>query len=231
MCGVETQVECIVLDQACGSVLPINKELLKEFDNLHILLDDIIHTGGEIDLLIGMSSPQFHKQLSMRGKPNQLAVIETPFGHCLVGPVQKGSPGNYKEGQIRANSICMDSENIKDENVMNCLEAELSRITKECICSVESDDKKKFNQLMKSSWCTGKDGRFEVKLPWKIDPATLENNKEQAISRDIKLNAYLGKHPKIFELFIEQIESMIKEGILRGFLQITQNDIYRFSQL
>ena len=39
VCGVEKQVECIVLDQACGSVLPINKELLREFDNLYILLD------------------------------------------------------------------------------------------------------------------------------------------------------------------------------------------------
>ena len=81
-------------------------------------------------------------------KPNnQLSVIETPFGHCLVGPVPKVSPGNYKEGQIRANSICMDSENIKDENVMNFLEAELAGITEECKCSVESDNEKKFNQL------------------------------------------------------------------------------------
>ena len=61
----------------------------------------------------------------------------------------------------------------------------------------------------------GEDNRFKVKLPWKIDPATLHNNRNQAISRDERLIVQLSKDRDIMEMFDAQIDEMIEGGILR----------------
>ena len=58
------------------------------------------------------------------------------------------------------------------------------------------------------------DGRFRVKLPWKINPDNMENNRAQAINRDIKLIKQL-KRQNLYGQFEEQIQEMIDTGIIK----------------
>ena len=67
---------------------------------------------------------------------------------------------------------------------------------------------------MKSAWSHDENGRFQVKLPWKLNPKTLDNNKEQAVNRDLQLRKQLSKNAMIYDLFQEQIKEMIKNGII-----------------
>ena len=211
----ETQIDCIVLNEACGKLLPINKDLLEmaksQFD---INTEKLVSKGGEIDILIGMSSPQIHQQLSMRGKPNELHVIETRFGPCMVGPASKQQEGNYKNGVLSASSanIIVDSDSVKNDELAKFIEAELAGVNKECSCQTKTDDEHRFEEAMKTSWITKEDGRLQIHLPWKSDSGKLENNRYQAISRDAKLREYLRKKEEVFKLFIDQINEMIEGG-------------------
>ena len=194
--GQETQIDCIVLNEACGKLLPINKDLLEmaksQFD---INTEKLVSKGGEIDILIGMSSPQIHQQLSMRGKPNELHVIETRFG-------PSASSAN----------IIVDSDSVKNDELAKFIEAELAGVNKECSCQTKTDDELRFEEAMKTSWITKEDGRLQIHLPWKSDPGKQEYNRYQAISRDAKLREYLRKKEEVFKLFIDQINEMIEGG-------------------
>ena len=62
---------------------------------------------------------------------------------------------------------------------------------------------------MKSAWSVNENGNFEVKLPWKIDPCTIPNNK--MIQRDDRLSKQLKQKPEVGKLVNEQIQEMIKQ--------------------
>ena len=64
------------------------------------------------------------------------------------------------------------------------------------------------------AWSNDGTGRFQVELPWKINPKTLDNNREQAMNRDFNLRKQLSKSAMIYELFQEQIKDMVKNGII-----------------
>ena len=62
----------------CGKVLPVENDILRLVgQQFHVDASDIINDGGKIDILIGMASPQLHRQLSLRGKPNELNLAQT----------------------------------------------------------------------------------------------------------------------------------------------------------
>ena len=48
-----------------------------------------------------------------------------------------------------------------------------------------------------------------------MNPDTLENNRSQAESRDLKLTKSLEKKPEILQLFQQQIDEMVSVGILK----------------
>ena len=174
--GKETEIECVVLDEACGKVNPMEKEILDRFKGYDLVSDNPTNQEEEIDILIGMSSPQFHKRRIVEGESNGLTLIETPFGYCVVGPVPRGTSVNYMDGIIRSNHVSLESDDIKEGDLLKFVEAEMAGILKECPCSTRSDDELKFDKIMETSWKKGEDGRLEVRLSWKIDPNSLEND-------------------------------------------------------
>ena len=72
-----------------------------------------------------------------------------------------------------------------------------------------------FETSMKDAWTIDDTGRFEVKLPWKIDPINLRNNRIQAMNRRLLLERKLSRTPDVLKLFNEEIEEMISLQVLR----------------
>ena len=214
--GNTTQIECIVLNEVCGKVLTIGKEIIQSVKHeLMANTENLITNEGNIDILIGLSSPQLHKQLSIKGYPNQVHIVETLFGPCLVGPVTKGSNGNYAKGTISSNVINIEVAEDENRHLMKYLEAEVAGINKECKCQTKTDDKLQFEEAMKTSWTVSEDGRLEIQLPWKMNPEKLSNNRSQAVHRDLKLRKQLEKKGETMKLFKDQINEMIEGGILK----------------
>ena len=169
--------------------------------------------GGEIDLLIGMSRPELHEQLPFQKLRNGLSLIETKLGYRLAGILRNASRGNYERGSSNINSCFVSLIQMDDEHSLSdYLQAELAGINMPT--EDKSDKAPQFELKMKLVRDNESEGRFRVSLPWKIEPSTLQNNREQAINRDAKLVKQL-KHRKVEELFDAQIKEMVNGGILK----------------
>ena len=209
--GCQTEIQCIVLDKTCGNALKVDERVLTRFgETLPVAKTELHLSGGEIELLIGMTSPQMHQQISLFGRKNDVQIMETRFGPTLVGRVPDNLAGNYECGMVNLNNISI----IEEMELLKFVEAETAGIRKECECQTKTDEELLFDKCMKDAWSNDASGRFEVKLPWKIDPATLSNNRNQAISRSISLERKLSKDPEIEKMFNDQIEEMISLNIL-----------------
>ena len=176
-------------------------------NRLQIDVDRLYTKGGEIDLLVGMSVPQLHKQIALHEDSNGLAIMETRFGPCIVGR----SPFCPKGSEFNVHFVGM----CKEIDLWNFVEAEAAGVSKECPCLIKTDEEIRYEKVMNNSWARDETGYFEVKLPWKIDPTTLQNNRCQALQRDESLNKQLSKNAEVKKLFSEQIEEMTTNGILK----------------
>ena len=199
------------MEKACGNALPIPVKIVeKVIDKLQINPKHLCVHGGEIDLLLGMNSPQLHKQIHVYEELNGLAVVETLFGPCLVGKAPDGHTGNYDCSVVNVMSTMTERE----VDLWKFVEAETAGIQKECPCQLKTDEEIKYEKAMENAWTTDEDGRFEVKLPWNTDPVNVQNNRIQALQRDNNLTRQLARKPDIGKLFSDQIQEMIDEGIL-----------------
>ena len=78
--GVETYVDCILLDEVCDKALPISTDIITDCGRLGRLeLLKIFTNGGDIDFLVGMSSPELHRQISMKKLSNGFIGHEKAF--------------------------------------------------------------------------------------------------------------------------------------------------------
>ena len=94
--GYQTQLECLVLDETCGRVLPVSTQLSAAVQKkFGIDVSHLVSQNGEVDLLIGMAHPHLHQQYSIRGNPDEVCIIETRFGPTIVGPVAANNLGNH----------------------------------------------------------------------------------------------------------------------------------------
>ena len=210
--GEETIIECIILSQACGQVVRMNSKMI-EICGSKLLQDKGIFTqGGEVDLLIGMSRPELHKQFSLERLPNGVAIMGTRFGYCLVGPTCMEEQVNYKPGTIHVNQVSVVSDASDEIMFRDHLQAELAGISREV--KQKTEEEIKFEERLKFD-NDNDDNRFQIGLPWKYNPETFQNNREQAVHRDLKLMKQLSKNVKVLLLVEEQIKEMADKGILR----------------
>ena len=193
-----------MLNKACGKILSVDEAEFDENDK-QLLREKLVYTHGwEIDLLIGMSRPELHEQLSVQKLRNELSLIKTRLGYCLLGILRNASRGNCERGSNNINSCFFSLIQMDDEHSLSDhLQAELAGINMPT--EDESDKETQFELKMKLLRDNESEGRSRVSIPWKIEPSTLQNNREQAINRDAKLVKQL-KHRKVEELFDAQIK-------------------------
>ena len=113
-----------------------------------------------------MVSPHLHQQISLYGLRNGLNIIETRFVPSLVGPAPQHLKGNYECSVYNLNKVSFVNE---DYEWWNIYEAEIAGITKDWPCQIKTDEEVSFDKCMEGAVTTDADGRFEVKLPRKID--------------------------------------------------------------
>ena len=210
--GEQNIIECIVLNQACGRVLKMDTKIIENCGSK--LLEDkgIFTQGGEVDLLIGMSRPELHKQFSLERLPNGLAIMETRFGYCLVGPTRMEERINYKSKTYHVNKVSIVYDDSEEIMFRDHLQAELAGIGREV--KQKTEEEVNFEERLKFD-NDYDDNRFQIELPWKYNPETFENNREQAAHRDIKFMKQLRKDIKVLLLVEEQIKEMVDMGVLR----------------
>ena len=206
------EVQCVVLSKACGRALRLNDNLIRDCGVSKLQEKKIFTKGGEVDLLIGMSNPELHKQISMETLENRLIIMETCFGHCLVGANPTPEVA-YERGEFKVNSLCIVNDDLDEEIWKNHLEAELAGISKDE--ELKSEDEMKFDQKMRITRVESEENRLEVSLAWKYNPETFENNRREVIECDKKLMAQLKRNETVHKLFEKQMKEMIELKVLK----------------
>ena len=102
----------------------------------------------------------------------------------------------------------MSLEKVEDDNLWKTAEAEMAGIKNDCDCNKKSEEIL-FDSCMKDAWSFDKHGRFEVKLPWKMDPNNLPNNRNAVQKRSSAFEKRLSKDSNVSQLFEEQVKEMI----------------------
>ena len=165
--GQETNIEAIVLEKTCGSVLSVPDDVVREIsEEININPDKLYTRGGEIGLLLGMGEPPLHKLSKMSKNINGVYYVETPFGPSIVGTANKdkGDKGEYSKFNVQCISVAQEVD------LWQYLEADTAGTKKECPCQSKTDEEVKYETVMKDAWSRNERGRFEVRLPWKINP-------------------------------------------------------------
>ena len=211
--GVSTLVEGVVLQKACGKALPLDPTVIKECKTRYKIDESkLVTEGGKIDLLLGMSVPNLHRQLHVEEMSNGLNIWYTRFGPCVVGPTPIGSNENYTR-QMNRVTIVPETE---FESMREHLASELAGINTDNTKVLENEEDSLFKEKMEKGLIQDSNGRLTVSLPWRDDPEILlENNRSQAEMRDKNLMKKIKEDPKIYQLFHETVDDMVKEGIWR----------------
>ena len=119
--GFQTSIRCIVLERTCGNAVKVDPQALSSLREKVPIPKDIYLGGGEIELLIGMTAPRLHQQISMYGDANGLMVMETRFGASLVGRIPNKSIGT------------------ENDDLLKLAESEIAGIEKHCACQFKTD--------------------------------------------------------------------------------------------
>ena len=62
----EVEIDCIVLSQACGRMRGIDEEIIESCNKSSFQAQQLFRHSGEVDLIIGMSNPELHQQITMK---------------------------------------------------------------------------------------------------------------------------------------------------------------------
>ena len=224
--GNETTIECVVLENTCGRAISIPGDVINHLLNdINICKENFVYTSRDVDLLIGMATPQLHHQTYLYEHTDGLSVMGTRFGPCIIGPVPENHSPNYAGSLYNSNQVYIENNELIDKRFVG---SEVAGIIKECSCQDKSDEEFLFDKAMETAWNQDETWRYEVRLPWKLEPSLLENNREQAEARDQQLSRGLLKDPTIKKLFDDQIDEMIASNIL---VDANPSDVKRYLPL
>ena len=164
---------------------------------------------GEIGILIGADQQRAHSQLDCRHPPIGVVApsgIRTPFGWCIVGPVQSGG-----ESDPFVLSTFIERDDELSKQVEKFWLIETMPLFPGIKPPMTHEDKLALEIVNKSTVYNNEE--YTVGLPWISPSVTLPNNSKMALRR---LNAVTHRFRRD-PLFYEQYESTIKEYIEKGY--------------
>ncbi|GFW59352.1 DUF1758 domain-containing protein [Trichonephila clavipes] len=172
----------------CGFISKIeDKRILNELKNKEIILSDLNCKETEIGLLIGADNIGKLLTGNLIEFDSGLTAIETKLGWTVIGKVCS----NDKNVMLTTSSLHVRNVSIKELwelDVLGITDPLLNENTKE---NFELTDFKNKMKILR-------DGRYEVKLPWKCNSENLPSNKELTWKRHLQMMNKL-RNGKFFE--------------------------------
>ena len=181
---VTNPVEAHELDQTIINVPALNRDWLKSFDHLSDI--EFPHSSGPVDLILGVQYSHLHAESEVRqGLPFQPVAKRTKLAWHVIGPDNAHSSTSAYLNFVKK----IDLEKFYDFETLGVR-------APDCNCPEEimTREGRKTIELFESS-CRKLDGRYEIGLPWKKDPAKLPNNFSLAKQRLESLERSLLRNP------------------------------------
>ena len=169
----------------------------------------------KVDIIIGND---YYGQLItgkvIKTQNKALIAMESKFGWLLSGPIYKG-----KNSQSNLTTLCQRVEimPVEDEKLNNLLTKfwEINQIPEE-----NKQDEEIIRKFQETIWFNEATGRYNVKLPWKLNKHDLPANYNLSKSRLNSLqNSLNRKDPELITKYNEQL----LEQLNLGFIEKVQN--------
>ena len=202
------RVVCFEMSTVCSDIRPYDSARLNEFRHLKGLPEHVFSEGGRVDILLGVDVPQVHVDLEVRAGETGPIAKKTPLGWVIIGDPQR------VKSSFSINHIQLSRSEY--DNLAEFFETESMGVTpKRCPdCTSKTSEDVQFIKVMDES-CINVDERFQVRLPWKSDPAHLEDNYEVALRRLQNTERVLAKNGKLRQYYSEQMNALVENGFAR----------------
>ena len=174
---VKTKIQAFTVNRVTGNLKAVNWAVMaRKWKHLKDIKFPSVGPKPTIDILIGVDYADLHcAHMEVKGGSNELVARLTPLGWTCVGGFS---------GQPFSSHFVMSVSDSKDLVELN------NTIRK--LWEIEGDDNMWTNQTMSpedtealkisTSSLVKKDGRYEIKIPWKQD-RELDNNYAMALNR------------------------------------------------
>ncbi|XP_046555836.1 uncharacterized protein LOC124265089 [Haliotis rubra] len=198
--GEEWPIEAYELEKTVTGVPALDSQWLQSFSHLSDL--SFNHKAGPIDLILGIQYSHLHAEIENRqGLPFQPIARKSVLGWYVLGP----------DNTKRMSTVC--SVNFMEKiNLEKFYDFETIGIqSPNCSCpkeSISSDDKTAM-EMFKAS-CKKVGERYEIALPWKMDPHMLPDNYPLAERRLCSLERNLLKNEDKAKMYDNAMQEYVK---------------------
>ena len=169
---------------------------LKDFDLPRI-------NSKSVGMIIGSNVVEASWTLEeRRGLPT---ARRTVFGWIIVGPYQ-----TTQNREFQVNWATVDQ---LQEQLERQWQFDFNDPPKNSHRSMSIEDREALHIMQKS--CQLKDGKYQLEIPWKYDPANLPDNKYSAEIRLTSLKRKLEKDEKLHEKYTATVEKYVSDGHAR----------------
>ena len=180
-------------------------------------LADPSHASENLKVDINIGNDYYGQLITAKVIKTQneaLITMESKFGWLLSGPIYKG-----KNSQNNLTTLCqrVDIMPVEDEKLDNLLTKfwEINQIPEE-----NKQDEEIIRKFQETIWFNEATGRYNVKLPWKLNKHDLPANYNLSKSRLSSLqNSLNRKDPELITKYNEQL----LEQLNLGFIEKVQN--------
>ena len=81
----------------------------------NICKENFVYTSRDVDLLIGMATPQLHHQTYLYEHTDGVSVMGTRFGPCIIGPVRENHSPNYAGSLYNSNQVYIENNELRQK--------------------------------------------------------------------------------------------------------------------
>ena len=205
---VDTSIEAFTVKRVTGKLKPVNwTALAKKWKHLKDVRFPSVGPKPIIDILIGVDYAELHcAEKEIRGEPNEPIGRLTPLGWTCIGGVDR----SYYSANFVMTQHSREELDDVNETIRRLWEIEDDEDNSS---QAMSPDDKNALQIVTDS-LKYEDGRYEVKIPWKVNKETLENNYSMAINRLNNTEKRLMKDKELGEVYSKTIDDYLKKGYI-----------------
>jgi hypothetical protein len=197
-------VQAFTTEKVTGDLKAVDwSTISKRWKHLHSIPFAAIKGRQTIDMLIGIDNAELH--FAFGGKAGEPTARLTPIGWTCVGQIAKG-------GSTQQTLFCHECSNDATDLLKRFWAIE--EVPEGGKDALKSADEQNAEAMVAKS-LTAKGHRYQVAMPWKVDPNTLPDNRQSATRRLVSTERRLLKEPALAAAYQAVLDDHQEKGYVR----------------
>ena len=208
--SIQKTLQVYTIQKPCSPAKTVSRRAVEAFAHLKPVSEKLHLAGGTIDLLIGVDFPDAFIDVHIKqGKEGEPIAKLNCFGWYLIGQLGKQSVAQGAElhsVDVGTVSVLEDMRKLLTQDTMGV------KPTKLCTCT---DDALRENKFVKTIQSTElRDGRLQVKMPWKESGPPKQSNYDIALKRMLSSEKTFSRKDCYQEILTE-VERLVQDEFVK----------------